>query len=129
MSIRGLGTAQPLHSIEQDRAAEVAATLIYGDEKQKALFRRTRVRRRGSVLLESGNGHGPEQSFYSPAASLADRGPTTALRMQRYAAESVLLAVAAARRACEAANISPLRITHLVNVSCTGCFPPGLTWP
>jgi predicted naringenin-chalcone synthase len=130
VSIRGLGTAQPSQAIEQDHAAEIAATLVYGDEKQKravpALFRRTRVRRRGSVLLESGNGHGPEQSFYSPAASLADRGPTTALRMQRYAMESVPLAVAAARRACEAANTSPLRITHLVNVSCTGFFAPGI---
>ena len=130
MSIRGLGIAQPLQSIEQDRAAEIAAAFVYGDEKQKravpTLFRRTRVRRRGSVLLESGNGHGPEQSFYLPAASLADRGPTTALRMQRYAAESVPLAVAAARRACEAANTSPQQITHLVNVSCTGFFAPGI---
>ena len=99
VSIRGLATAQPSQAIEQDRAAEIAATLVYGDEKQKravpALFRRTRVRRRGSVLLESGNGHGPEQSFYPPAASLADRGPTTALRMQRYAAESVPLTATA----------------------------------
>ena len=130
VSIRGLGTAQPSHAIAQDRAAEIAEAFVYGDEKQKravpALFRRTRVRRRGSVLLESGNGNGPEQSFYLPAASLADRGPTTALRMQRYAAESVPLAVTAARRAFEAANTSPQRITHLVNVSCTGFFAPGI---
>ncbi len=130
VSIRGLATAQPLHAIEQDRAAEIATTLVYGDEKQKravpALFRRTRVRRRGSVLFESVDGHGPEQSFYSPAASLADRGPTTAIRMQRYAAASVTLAVDAARRACEAADPSPLRITHLVTVSCTGFFAPGI---
>ena len=130
VSIRGLGTAQPSHAIEQDRAAEIAEAFVYGDEKLKravpTLFRRTRVRRRGSVLLESGNGHGPEQSFYPPAASLADRGPTTALRMQRYAAESVPLAVTAAQRACEAANTLPQRITHLVNVSCTGFFSPGI---
>jgi len=130
VSIRGLATAQPAHAIEQDRAAEIATTLVYGDEQQKravpALFRRTRVRRRGSVLFESVDGHRPEQSFYSPAASLADRGPTTAVRMQRYAAESVPLAVDAARRACEAADTSPLRITHLVTVSCTGFFAPGI---
>ena len=130
VSIRGLGTALPPRSIEEDRAAEIAQTFVYGDEKQKravpALFRRTRVRRRGSVLLESGNGSGPEQSFYLPASSLADRGPTTALRMHRYAAESVPLAVAAARRACEAAATSPQAITHLVNVSCTGFFAPGV---
>jgi predicted naringenin-chalcone synthase len=46
--------------------------------------------------------------------------------MQRYAAESVPLAVAAARRACEAANTSPQRITHVVNISCTGFFAPGI---
>jgi predicted naringenin-chalcone synthase len=130
VSIRGLGTAQPSQAIEQDRAAETAEAFVYGDEKQKravpTLFRRTRVRRRGSVLLDSGNGHGPQQSFYLPAASLADRGPTTAIRMQRYATDSVPLAVAAARRAFEAANTSPKQITHMVNVSCTGFFSPGI---
>ena len=130
VAIRGLGIAPPLRVIEQDRAAEISAAFVYGDAKQKravpALFRRTRVRRRGSVLLESGHGSGPEQSFYLPAASLADRGPTTAHRMQRYAAESVPLAVTAARRALAAANTSPQQITHLVNVSCTGFFAPGI---
>ena len=130
VSIRGLGTAQPSQAIEQDRAAEIAEAFVFGNEKLKravpALFRRTRVRRRGSVLLESGNGQGPQQSFYLPAASLADRGPTTALRMQRFAVESVPLAVAAARRACAAAHTAPQRITHLVNVSCTGFFSPGI---
>ena len=46
--------------------------------------------------------------------------------MQRYATESVPLAVAAARRACQAANTSPQQITHLVNISCTGFFAPGI---
>jgi predicted naringenin-chalcone synthase len=130
VSIRGLGTALPSYSIEQDRAAEIAEAFVYGNDKLKsavpALFRRTQVRRRGSVLLESGNGHGPEQSFYHSAASIADRGPTTAQRMKRYAAESVPLALAAARRAIEAADTSPQQITHLISVSCTGFFAPGI---
>jgi len=133
VSIRGLGTAQPSHAIEQGRAAEIAEAFVYGDEKQKTCraspFPPDTGPPPGSVLLESGNGQGPEQSFYPPAASLADRGPTTALRMQRYAVESVPLAVTAARRAFEAANTSPQRITHLVNVSCTGFFAQESTWP
>ncbi|MHB0958581.1 MAG: type III polyketide synthase [Pirellulaceae bacterium] len=130
VAIRGLGVAPPPRVIEQGRAAEISTAFVYGDAKQKravpALFRRTRVRRRGSVLLESDPGNGPEQSFYQPATSLEDRGPTTALRMQRYEAEAGPLAAIAAQRALTAAQIAPHRITHLINVSCTGFFAPGI---
>ena len=78
------------------------------------------------MLLESGNGCGPKQSFYPPATGPSDRGPATALRMQRYAEESLPLAAAAAARSLELAAIRPEAITHLITVSCTGFFAPGL---
>ena len=66
------------------------------------------------------------QSFYPPATGPSDRGPATALRMQRYAEESLPLAEAAAARSLELAAIRPEAITHLITVSCTGFFAPGL---
>ena len=128
LSIRGLATALPQRSIDQSAAAAIAQTFLAGHRDGKslpALFRRTQVRTRGSVLLEQANGCGPRQSFYWPATGLEDRGPATALRMQRYAEESLPLAAAASERALARA-IRPAEITNLFTVSCTGFFAPGV---
>lgn len=129
MTILGLATAEPSQSIEQSAAAEIARTFLSDGREARllpALFQRTQVRSRGSVLLESGNGDGPSQSFYPPATGPSDRGPTTALRMRRYAEESLPLAALAAARSLQRAATDPATITHLVTVSCTGFFAPGL---
>ena len=129
MTIWGLATAEPAHSIEQSQAARIAQTFLSDGREARllpALFKRTQVQSRGSVLLQSGNGCGPRQSFYPPATGPADRGPATALRMQRYAEESLPLAEAAAVRCLELAVTDPQAITHLITVSCTGFFAPGL---
>ena len=64
-SILGIGTARPAHSIPQHEAVNVAR--IFTDENARqerllpALYRRTEVQSRGSVLLEGeqlvANGH------------------------------------------------------------------------
>ena len=127
-SIHGLATALPERSIAQGDAATIAQTFLGGNRDGKslpALFRRTQVRTRSSVLLEP-SANGPRQSFYRPARDADDRGPETALRMRRYAEESLPLAMAAARRALDRATIRPDQITHLITVSCTGFFAPGV---
>jgi predicted naringenin-chalcone synthase len=129
LSICGLATALPQRSIAQPAAATIAQTFLAGHRDGKslpALFRRTQVRTRSSVLLEPSNGYGPKQSFYKPAAGPDDRGPTTGLRMQRYAQESLPLAEAAAQQALERTAVRPREITNLVTVSCTGFFAPGV---
>lgn len=129
-AICGIATAQPDHSIDQSAAANIATTFL-GDTGRKnrglvALFERTKVRTRGSVLLDSNNGSGPRQSFYWPSAGPHDRGPSTAMRMQRYAQEAVPLSVAASRRALDNGGFAPEQVTHLITVSCTGFFAPGV---
>lgn len=52
--------------------------------------------------------------------------PSTSERMEVYQRESVPLAVQAAREAMEDAGLAPSGITHLITVSCTGQFLPGL---
>ena len=128
--IQGLGEARPELCIEQSEAADVARTFVFGARGQTqilpALFRRTQVHRRGSVLLEPPNGRGIRQSFYPPAETDEDRGPTTARRMQRYALEAPPLALEAAQQALAASGVAAARLTHLVTVSCTGFSAPGI---
>ena len=129
LSIHGLATVLPQRSIEQAAAATIAQTFLAGHRDGKslpALFRRTQVRTRSSVLLEQSNGCGPRQSFYPPAAGPEDHGPATAARMLRYAEESLPLAAAAGEQGLAGAAISPAEITNLVTVSCTGFFAPGI---
>ncbi len=46
--------------------------------------------------------------------------------MQQYAVEAPTLALAAAREALARAAISPAEITHIITVTCTGFYAPGL---
>ncbi|QDU93818.1 type III polyketide synthase [Lignipirellula cremea] len=128
--IAGIGLATPPLSIAQRDAADAAKTFVYGRESEvallPALYRMTMVKRRSSVLLEPPDEQTYRQSFYPPAQSIEDRGPTTAERMKRYAVEAPPLALHAANRALAAAELSVDRVTHLVTVSCTGFSSPGV---
>ena len=129
LALYELGTAQPTFSIEQAEAAQIAATYSGLPPEQTrslhALYRRTRIERRGSVLLEQPAGIEPRQTFMPPACDELDQGPTTALRMDRYAADAPALARAAAHEALEGSGVAGRQITHLVTVSCTGFVAPG----
>lgn len=126
--IAGLGTAVPVHSISQADAAEQAGAFCCQTEDQSsllaALYRRTRVARRGSVLLQATPGTVVQQRFF-PSVKETSLGPTTRQRMELYAEEAPKLAVAAARRAFLKSPVSPREITNLVTVSCTGFAAPG----
>ncbi len=129
--IIGLGTALPAHSIRQPDAAAIAVALCDtpGDQRRavEVLYRRSTVHRRSSVLLTNGlPGDGVEQGFFARATNAADRGPSTAARSGRYAADAPALARAAALPAIHQAAIDPRDITHLVTVSCTGFAAPGV---
>lgn len=130
-AIIGLGTAAPEYSIPQEEAAALAAELCAVGEAEAravvALYRRSAVRQRGSVLLTNGlPDGGVQQTFFRPAADALNRGPSTAARLERYAAEATPLALSAARTALADAAMGAGAITHLVTVSCTGFAAPGL---
>jgi predicted naringenin-chalcone synthase len=129
--IRGIGTAVPRHSLLQSEFAEVAASLAGpgGPEGRtlKALYRRSGVKKRHSTVLERAAGPLEDrQTFYDPAPAPGDPGPTTAARMDRYEADAPPLAAQAARSALAEAGWAGDDVTHLVTVSCTGFFAPGL---
>ncbi len=102
VAILGLGTEAPTGSIAQPRAAELAkARCCTTDEQSRllpVLYRRTRVGRRGSVLLDGPDASTQGEAFFPPAATGDDLGPSTRQRMERYAEHAGPLALAAATR-------------------------------
>lgn len=129
--MHSIGIAAPPYSVAQDRAAEIARNFVCMEEKDRSqvlatIFRRTKVRRRHSVVLERADAQGECQSFYRPARDRDDRGPTTEDRMRHFGRSAPGLAVAAARSALESAGWEPDRVTHLVTVTCTGFDAPGV---
>jgi predicted naringenin-chalcone synthase len=129
--VEGIGTALPEHRLTQDEAVELHATFCRFDEREartlRALYRRSGVETRHSVLLEGSDGDlQRRQTFYPPAEDDDDRGPTTLRRMERYERHAPALAVSAAREALDGASLDVGEITHLVTVSCTGFLAPGV---
>jgi predicted naringenin-chalcone synthase len=128
--VQGLGVAAPKYSISQSDAVEVARSFVFrnaqAEKVMPLLYRLSQVQRRGSVLLERPEGDEPRYSFYPAARDSQDRGPTTAARLARFAVEATPLALMACRRGLDEAATEPGEITHLITVSCTGFFAPGV---
>jgi predicted naringenin-chalcone synthase len=129
LAILGIGTASPERRISQRDAAELAAGFAEAepgnDRVLAAIYRQTRIRSRGSVLLDDPGMAAWAQTFFPPASVAEPGGPGTRARMERYAAEAGPLATAAASRAVAAAGIDAAAVTHLVTCSCTGFATPG----
>lgn len=125
-ALLGSGVAAPAESLSQVEAADFAATRSADNERQKAwlhrIYRQSGVQRRASVLL-NGDGLAGLEQFY-PATD--KYGPTTAARMERYAAAAGQLGARACRGAFDDAGVEPRSITHIVTVSCTGFVSPGM---
>ena len=131
LHLSGLGTAVPPGILAQTDAAEGSGAFCAADARQaralRMLYGRSGVDSRNTVVVRANEGTLEERvPFYPPATEPEDRGPTTGERMLQYEAEAPPLAEAAARRALEDAATPVADITHLVTVSCTGFFSPGL---
>ena len=130
LEITGIGTAVPDHAITQQQAAGLAldmANAAPGRERAlAALYRKSGIRARGSVLLDEPDGQAFTQEFFPPAEAAAEGGPSTGERMARYALEAGRLALDASRAALADAAVEAAAITHLVTCSCTGFASPGL---
>jgi predicted naringenin-chalcone synthase len=123
--IAGIGVHVPPHRQAQEVTAGIAQHFAGGNEDQTRLlygiYRGAGVDTRHSVLLEMTEGDPePHQSFYGESS------PTTKARMRRYEVEAIGLALGAAQNAIHDAGISTDRVTHLITVSCSGFFAPGV---
>jgi prepilin-type processing-associated H-X9-DG protein len=128
-NILGIGSAFPARQLSQPDAARIVARLSCENPQQRRLletiFRKAEVHSRGCVLLDPNSHDEQALGFYAAEPDHAG-GPGTAVRMKRYARESMPLAAAAARAALDQAKFDAHAITHLITVSCTGFFAPGL---
>lgn len=119
-AILGMGTASP-PTLSQEQILQVHSALACETAAQKAwlerVYLRCGIQRRGTVLADI-----PAlRAFYPTGAT-----PGTAARMERYASEAPILGEQAAGGALAEAQIPARSITHLITVSCTGFFAPGL---
>jgi predicted naringenin-chalcone synthase len=134
-AILGLGTALPATRVSQSEAVEAATVLCSRTEQQAALlpifYRLTGIETRhlavgAEIVHDVLRRTQRTQSVWLPTGAADDRGPTTGQRLQHYAREAGPLAVAAARQALEHSGLFPEQLTHLVTVSCTGFYAPGV---
>ncbi|MEM6366022.1 MAG: type III polyketide synthase, partial [Planctomycetota bacterium] len=128
-AIMSVATAFPNHDADLDYATSAATAISCENETQARklgkLYRRTGVQRRGSVLLDRDADGQLSQSFYPPLTQEAGN-PTMQTRNERFAIEAPRLASQASSKALAEGSIKSEEITHIVTVTCTGFYAPGL---
>ncbi|MGF9696073.1 type III polyketide synthase [Paenibacillus sp. MABNR03] len=127
IAILGMGTALPAHEVAQTDIAELIASSLQDQPDlarfAKRIFRSCGVETRYTV--EPSYLGSVEDCRYLPSGDLSQI-PTTEERMNTYKHEALPLGIEAAEKALKDAGMSPDRITHLITVSCTGQYLPGL---
>ncbi len=121
-TLLGMGFAVPSSSASQKRTAAYAVELSNADSahtrRLRVLYERSGVENRHAVVLDDAG----ERWFFRTASDV----PTTGQRMELYARFAGPLAVQAAARALDDADVKPGSITHVVVASCTGMSSPGV---
>jgi predicted naringenin-chalcone synthase len=124
--ITSIGLAVPENRFEQQQIADFMANALQLDatnqRKLKALYRSTKIQYRHSVLADYGKQLG-SFDFYPNTPDL-EPFPTTSQRMQAYRQYGLPLAISAAQDCLGA--LPNAAITHIITVSCTGLYAPGL---
>ena len=127
--ISAIGTANPEHKIaQQDAARFMVESLALSNTEQrklKALYRLSGIRNRYSVLKDYSRNYGHYTFF--PNSENLEPFPGTQARMQLYGKEAAGLGIAAIKNCLS--NLKDLEVqevTHLITVSCTGMYAPGI---
>jgi predicted naringenin-chalcone synthase len=135
LAILGLGTALPATIVSQHDASVLNRELCCKTEEQKtwlpAMYQGTGITTRRFAMPTDAvrdvlNGTRFSGSPFLPTGRDGDRGPTTGERMRQYTVLAPPLALAAARASLLEAAVAPAELTHVVTVSCTGFYAPGL---
>lgn len=126
--ITAIATSNPPFSISQDRIVEfMKDNLDWDDEKKRKLeilYRASGISNRFTVL-EDYNAQVNDFTFFPDNAAL-EPFPTVSQRMEKYKSEALKLSLEAICKAFEQVTYNPVDTTHLITVSCTGLYAPGL---
>ena len=126
--IAAIGTAVPDLWVPQDRLrrffAEQPSTDRLTQRRISAVFDAAGIKKRHTVL--TGLGQSPDGVFVADDGAL--HSPTTGVRNDLYRQQAPALAAAAARDALSGGGIANGQVTHLLTVSCTGFFAPGIDY-
>ena len=126
--ICAIGTANPPHKIPQMQVADFMAEALQFDEQEtrklKALYRLSGIGQRYSVLEDYTRQNG-DFTFY-PNTPTLEPFPTVQQRMEQYRKHAVNLSEDAVRQCLAKSAVSLKELTHLITVSCTGMYAPGL---
>lgn len=127
--ISSIGTANPEHKYQQSQLVNFMSNahgLVNGSEvKLKALYRATGIKYRHSVLADYGE-EAPNYNFYPKSKNL-EPFPDTASRMELYKKEAISLGLESVENCLlNLPDFDRSKITHLIAVSCTGFYAPGI---
>lgn len=124
--ITAIGLAVPENKFDQSVISGFMERLANDEEQRrkiKTVFRASGIKTRHSVLTD----YGKESDFnFFPNTEKLEPFPGTAQRMRAYQQHALSLSVQAVQNAWQKNPIEPLAITHLITVSCTGMYAPGL---
>lgn len=124
-----IGTATPPHRLAQPVIADFMAGALEldasGRRKLHALYRVSGINHRHSVLADYGRANGDYDFF--PNTPGLEPFPSVGPRMAAYRREALPLALAAVHSTlAQAPGVAVASLTHLITVSCTGMYAPGL---
>lgn len=124
--INAIGTANPKHKIAQNQIASfMAKALALSPNEQRKLnviYQSSAIEYRYSVLADYA-----KTSDFDFYPNLDLPFPSTAQRMNIFEAEACPLAIQAIENCFETLENQRIKeITHLITVSCTGMYAPGL---
>ncbi|WBA40787.1 type III polyketide synthase [Hymenobacter canadensis] len=127
--LSAIGTANPPHRLLQAQIGDFMARALQFDDadtrKLRALYRVSGIGHRYTVLPDYGRANGDFTFF--PNTTDLEPFPSVGARMRVYRQEALPLAAAAAESCLQQApEVAADTITHLISVSCTGMYAPGL---
>lgn len=125
--ITAIATANPAYLFrQQDIASFMQRTMQLNEQdsrKLNVLFKASGIETRYSMLEDYGKTR--DFTFFSNLDSF-EPFPSTKKRNDAYQQYAPLLSTAAANKALLQSGIESKEITHLITVSCTGSYAPGL---
>jgi prepilin-type processing-associated H-X9-DG protein len=126
--ITAIGTANPPNKFNQSAIADFMVKAMRlndeGTRKLRAIFRMSGIDTRHSVISDYGR---TERFDFFPNAADSQPEPSTRQRIELYRKHALALSMEAVKNCLQSAGeYDPGQITHLIAVSCTGMYAPGL---